>query len=473
MSNKRGLRTLCGSRPWPAVVLLALGSGLHAQQAPSGGPANLGPGEVSAPTGPVDTERFHVTYVRLGSNRSEGFLYEPKAPAGNARIAIIYSAPQVPAIADIGFNPPVAELASRGYRVLYVRHIYLAGETPMPLDEAAETSRGISYLRTLPGVERVVLAGWGLSAMSTTLYASVASNGPTACQNPQVIIPCKAAEASGLAKPDGLILLDPGFAAGDKPFAVDPAYDGSTRSRIDLDEFAAANGYDAATGTARYSPEFRKRYFAAQSARNNKVVDDAMARLKLIDEGKGTSAGDEPMSVPGTTSAGSAAGLFKTDLSLLSHTKQPHTLLKADGSQPMVILRSTRRANSGINAVGRTGQCCSYTLRRFVANDAIRTTKDFSMTEDDVTGVEWKSSNMSTPGAAEGVALPTMVVAMTCFMFVVPSEVIYDHLAARDKTLVGVEGSGHLFTPCSPEFGDTKKRLFDYVDNWLAKPGRF
>ena len=57
--------------------------------------------------------------------------------------------------------------------------------------------------------------------------------------------------------------------------------------------------------------------------------------------------------------------------------------------------------------------------------------------------------------------------------FVVPSEIIYDHLAAKDKTFAAVEGSGHLFNPCKPQYGDTSKRLFDYVGQWLAKPGRF
>jgi hypothetical protein len=453
------------------LVLLACASGLHAQQTAAGSNTNMGPGEVPAPTGLVDTDRFRVSYVRLGTNRSEGLLFEPKAPGFNARIAVIYSSPQIPSVADIGFNPPAIELASRGYRVLYVRHIYSAGDLTNPLDGFEETSRGITYLRSLPGVERVALVGWGLSALSTTLFAEVAANGPTACQKPGVLDPCNTADASGLAKPDGLILLDPGLGAGDKPFSVDPAYDGSVRSRPDLDEFAATNGYEA--GTAKYSAEFRKRYYAAQSARNNKVIDDALARLKLIDEGRGTHAGDEPMAVPGTTSTGSSAGLHHPDLSLLSHTKQPHTLLKADGSQPVVILHSIRPATSGIKTVGRAGQCCGYTLRRFVANDAIRTTKDFAVTEDDVVGIDWTSSNMGTPGDAEGITMPTLVMTMTCFQFVVPGEIIYDHLAARDKTLAAVEGAGHLFAPCKPEYGDTQKRLFDYVGNWLAKPGRF
>jgi hypothetical protein len=108
-----------------------------------------------------------------------------------------------------------------------------------------------------------------------------------------------------------------------------------------------------------------------------------------------------------------------------------------------------------------------------MANDAIRTTKDYAVTEDDVTGVDWKSSNMSAPGVAGGITVPTLVMTMTCFMFVVPSEIIYDHLPARDKTFVGVDGAGHLFTPCKPEYGDTRKRVFDYVDGWLSRPGRF
>ena len=69
--------------------------------------------------------------------------------------------------------------------------------------------------------------------------------------------------------------------------------------------------------------------------------------------------------------------------------------------------------------------------------------------------------------------MPALVVTNTCFQFVVPSEIVYDHISAKDKTYAGVEGSEHFFTPCKPEFGDTKKRLFDYVDGWLAKAGRF
>jgi len=56
---------------------------------------------------------------------------------------------------------------------------------------------------------------------------------------------------------------------------------------------------------------------------------------------------------------------------------------------------------------------------------------------------------------------------------VVPDEIVFDHLGSKDKTLAFVEGAVHTFTPCRPEYGDTVKRAFDYVDAWLGKPGRF
>jgi hypothetical protein len=244
--------------------------------------------------------------------------------------------------------------------------------------------------------------------------------------------------------------------------------------------YAAANGYDASTGTAKYSAQFRKRYFAAQQVLNDRIIDDAIARLKTLEQTRGPSA-DEPMFVPGSVNATEFASLHRPDLSLLSHTRQPHTLLKADGSRPQVILRSIRPSTGPVGAeainaaVSKTTRPNSarYTLREYLANDAVRTTRDFALTEDDVVGIDWKTSNGGTPAQAEGITVPTLVMTNTCFQFVVPTEIIYDHLAAKDKTYAGVEGSEHFFTPCGPQYGDTQRRLFDFVADWLGKPGRF
>jgi hypothetical protein len=102
------------------------------------------------------------------------------------------------------------------------------------------------------------------------------------------------------------------------------------------------------------------------------------------------------------------------DLSILSHTKRPHTLPKADGSKPEVILRSIRSSNGPVGvealntAMSRIDRPARnvYTLREFLANDAIRTTKNFTLTEDDFVGADWKSSNTAMPAQAEGDSVP-------------------------------------------------------------------
>lgn len=431
------------------------------------------PGANRVPVGPVDNDRYRSTLVKLGEGVREGLFYEPKAATNG--IAVLYSD------RNFGFDPPAAELASRGYRVLYVSYPPLApGGVSLPYDGFRETSAGIAWLRRQPGVNKVVIEGWGAGASSMTLYADLAAHGPAACQGSRVIYPCSADQASGLERPDGLILLDPGLGAGTKVSNIDPSFIGTRRSLVALDRFAATNGYDAQTGHATYTPAFRRRFFAAQSARNRAVLAKAVARLRDLEKTGGKQA-NEPFFVPGAANLPGIASLHYADLSLLSRTKAPHILLAADGTQQQTILHSIRPATGPVGeaaiaaAIDKIGRPASagYSLRDYLANDALRTTGDFALTQDDVRGVDWASSNLSTPAQAAGVAIPTLIMTNTCFQFVVPSEITFDHLAARDKTLAGVEGSEHEFTPCKPQYGDTKGRLFSFVAQWLGKSGRF
>jgi hypothetical protein len=79
----------------------------------------------------------------------------------------------------------------------------------------------------------------------------------------------------------------------------------------------------------------------------------------------------------------------------------------------------------------------------------------------------------STPSNAERISVPALVMVMTCHYFVVTGEIVYDHLASKDKTYAAVEGATHMFTPCRPKYGNTVKTTFDFVNAWLSKPGRF
>ncbi|MBC2666103.1 hypothetical protein H7F51_11300 [Novosphingobium flavum] len=465
----------------PATTLTGLASIAAAMAMPAaasgqqGAPSPIAPPQTVA-GGPVATDAFRVSFVRLGSQSSNALLYEPVGRAADPRVLLVYTYPRARYDAS-----PAEGLAARGYRVLMVRN-YLGsrrGEVESPLDGIAGTSLAIKFGRTLPGVEKVVVMGWGTGARMAAFYAGAAERGPAVCQRPELLYKCDAQTVTGLAKTDGVILFDPGLGAPTKAYNVDPAYSdgpaGARRDRAALDMYAPANGYDPKTGLAAYSPAFRQRYFAAQGARNNALIDRALARLAALNAGKGNLADDEPFTVAGAFNVRSPASLHRNDLSLLSRTKKPYLLLKADGTSSTQMIRSIRPA-TGLQDVKVVGACCengNYGVRRFLANDAVRTAPDYALTEDDVKGVDWATSATSTPTAAEGIVVPTLIMTTTCFQFVVPSEIVLDHIPAKDKTLVAVEGSEHFFRACKPEYGDTKKRNFDFVASWLAQPGRF
>ncbi len=424
-------------------------------------------GNVSSLMGPVKSDHFHTTFVRLGSNNMNGLLYEPEDSIPHARTAVVYASPR--ALFDFS---PAAEMANRGYRVMLVKH-YLAarrGVIASPADGVTEISRAITYLRTQTGVQSVVVMGYSDGGRLALFYANVAEHGAAACQGAEVLYPCDSAQVSGLAKPDGVVLLDADAGAVRQLSSIDPAYEGNKRRKADLDMYAAANGYDAKANASQHSPAFATRYLAAQSGRYNHIIDDALSRLNLLQQNKATFTDDEPLIIPGAADG----KLYYTDVALLSHTKKPHTLLKADGSEAEVVVQSVRPAFAyRISKVGSLETTLLTTVRSFLANDAIRTTKDYALTEDDILGVDWKSSNSSAPRNAEGTKVPTLVLTANCSWLVVPSEIVYGHLAASDKTYAAVDGALHDFTACEPAYGDTKKRAFDFVDTWLSKSGRF
>lgn len=201
------------------------------------------------------------------------------------------------------------------------------------------------------------------------------------------------------------------------------------------------------------------------------MIDAAVARLKKIEQGQGGFKDDEPFPVAGIGVDSSGARPYQSDVRLLSHTRNPHKLIKVDGSAATEVLRSARPP-LGMNPADRTtmrSMAQNSTVRRYLATSAIRTTQGFRITEDSIEGVDWKSSATSVPSNIEGVTVPTLIAAMGCHYFVVPSELFFERSGAKDKQYIAVEGATHMFTPCKPEYGDTRKRLFDYVDGWIAE----
>ncbi len=413
-------------------------------------------------------EGLRASYIAFGTRDGEGLLYEPAGGPTKPRIALVFAHPSNNNFNDSGAR----ELARRGYRILALNRP--GGDER--LDAIAPLiGKGVAWLRTQPGVKKVVLVGHSGGGPLMAFYQNVAENGITACSGPEKIIPCRTELLKDLPRADGVALLDPTLGAYHQMTSIDPAVrDGGRDAKLDM--FDALNGYDLATGKAEYSAAFQARFLTAQAARGANLVRAASARLTEIAAGRGDFSDDEPFAVRGIGVHAFGARLYQPDTRLLARTARPHLLLRADGADAVGIIPSVREpSGSNVREALTTlrSMGTSTTVRTFLAQAAIRTGPNYAVTADSITGVEWASAFTSAPANARGITVPALVLTMSCHYLLVSGELTFDALASRDKSYAAVEGATHLFTPCRSGYGDTVKRSFNFVDGWLSKPGRF
>src|SRR5262249_57962329 len=108
------------------------------------------------------------------------------------------------------------------------------------------------------------------------------------------------------------------------------------------DPFNAKNGFNP-SGSSNYSHEFRERFFKAQAARMNRLVDRALGKLHSIEAGKYYYNDDDAFVIHQSE----GARLAGMDLTLHARTLQPHKLLKNDGTAVTAIIKRCRGPNSG------------------------------------------------------------------------------------------------------------------------------
>ncbi len=409
-----------------------------------------------------------TTFVQL-SPLANAVLVEPVTPNSKSRIAVLVTHPEH----ANNFNYFVGqELPKYGYRALLLNYY---GKEESYYEFLQPIAAAIKALRAIPGVEKVVLAGHSSGGTELSAYQDVAENGAAACQGAERIYKCQANGLNDLPKADGLLLIDANTGAPDKTIALNPAIDEHRPRQVDaaLDLYDPRNGYDAATRSATYSAEFLDKFFAAQGAKANRVIDAALDRLGRIEKGEGEYRDDEPFVVAGAGVNMSGARAEMTDIRLMSRTHAAHPLLMADGSVKTQVISRTMapQGQPYRNMLSQTAM--DTTVRHYLSFQALRVMPDYRMTEDNLVGVLWRSTANSMQGNLEGIKVPTLVLAATCSSELVLLEIGYDRAAAEDKEFVGVEGADHFFRPCKPEYGDTYKRAFDAMDGWLSKPGRF
>ena len=219
-----------------------------------------------------------------------------------------------------------------------------------------------------------------------------------------------------------------------------------------------------------------ERCSSRDNQRNNLLIDQA------LNEGEGHREWYR-QSVPGRYAvrcAGSVgARLFQPDTRLLRCTKDNYLLLSnanPAGEGPKQIcsvrLSSGRAADAlSFNSVTNTS------IRAWLGAHSVLTTDEYNQTPDDITGIVYESSNTSTPTNVEGITKPLLIVVMGAHYFTRRDELFLPTQRERTTRPWWRLRRDAWFTPGAncpgAPFGDTVKRLFDFVDVWLTEPGRF
>ena len=405
-------------------------------------------------------------YVQF-SGAAKGALYWPDAAK--------YPSPHVGVIAmhrNSNFLSHIStkELPARGFVVLGMNPRCDNNEAACAPWEnnALDVKQGVNYLRSQPGITKVVLLGHSGGGPTMTFYQAVAEKGVAFCQQPGKLIRCSSALA-GLPRADGVILMDahPGNGINavrslSANVTNDPAVLNQNRepsTNPQLDPFDAGNGY-LPGGLARYSDAFKDRYFKAQSDRMNYLISKALARL---DEIEASGSGDAPFIVP----LGDNARLSQIDLSIHHSTLLPRKLVKNDGTvEDRFPVESVRVASLAPGDEKGFGSTMFLTVKSFLSVRAVRSS-------DSMDGIDWCSSNNSTPCNLQQLTIPLLVTTMGGHYFIRDAEQYFDMAASPDKDFYVIEGATHGGTECTAcettprQYSNATKNLFDLMQHWM------
>ena len=405
-------------------------------------------------------------YIQFQPSATKGALYRPDAgPTSHVAFLAIHRTSNF--MNMIGNR----ELASRGFIVLGMNPRSDNNEAIVNFENVAlDIRQGVEFLKKQPGVRKVVLIGFSGGGPATSFYQAVAEKGVAYCQGVGKLTQCPDT-LKDLPKADGLFLLDahPGNTINALRSLNPAVLDENDPSKIDpaLDPFRPENGFNP-NGHSTYAPEFLDRYFKAQAARMNRLIDKAHAMRSDVAAGRGNTVDDAPFIV-----FRNRARLMDISMSVHPGTVRPQKLIRDDGSVAVEQVRSVRVAQVQNARQDRTLEngTMFLTLRSFLSANAIRS-------KDSMIDIDWCSSNNSTPCAVQQINVPLLIAAMGAHYFIADNEIHYDLAASKDKDYIIIEGAVHGQTGCEPcskvtgkSYGNATKNLYDYVAAW-ARAGR-
>jgi hypothetical protein len=406
-------------------------------------------------------------FVQFSPSATKGALYRPDpALFPNAHVGVIAMHRNSNYMSHISTK----ELSARGFIVLGMNPRCDNNEAACAPWEnnALDVKSGVNYLRNTVGVTKVVLLGHSGGGPTMTFYQAVAEKGVAFCQQPNKLMKCDNTLAN-LPKVDGIITMDahpgnginavrsllPGVLEDRLVVNLITAPDDTTNPA--LDPFSPANGWKPGTAT-RYSESFKSRYFKAQSARMNffiKVAQDRLAQLDPADDG--------PFIAPFADNA----RLSQIDLSIHHSTLLPRKLLKNDGTiESRFPVESVRPVSLSPGDKQGFGTTMFLTLKSFLSVRAVKST-------DSMDGIDFCSSNNSTPCNLQNVTVPLLVTAMGGHYFIRDAEQYFDMAASPDKDYYVIEGATHGGTECTAcettpgQYKNATKNLFDLMRDWM------
>jgi pimeloyl-ACP methyl ester carboxylesterase len=350
---------------------------------------------------------------------------------------------------------PAAERGFAGYGM----KSRWAGEHGVHEELLLDIAAAVRYLKKSRGFERVIFTGQSGGGSLFAFYQSQAETAPpnrykeTPAGDPPDLNKHDMMPADGIVilnanEGEGLHLthhLDPSILDESDPFSVDPA----------LDMYNPANGFRLPPASSQYSPEFTKRFRAAQWARAERLTERARGYIRQRNFYRAL------LKHPG----------FETlpiDQRLDIERRAEHL--------PIMVLYRTEAD------LDYTDQTTRPTDREYGSNRARRP---------DVFNLEPEArtrtirpdiflSTMSGPASRarlheniRKVTVPTLVLVGTADRgtYVWEQEKTFEQAGATDKTIVKIEGADHGWNPSGPKAGDGKQRerMLDALFSWVDK----
>jgi hypothetical protein len=407
-------------------------------------------------------------YIPLGGG-VKGALYKPDSgPEPHVGILIMHR--------DLNYLSTAActQLSARGFMVLCSNNAAENNNTLLRWEDTPlDIRRGINFLRSQPGITKVLLWGHSAGGPLMSFYQAVAENGPSHCQGPHRLVQCSD-ELANLPRADGIILADahPGSLLRN----LNPAVfneERPDRVRRRLDPFDPENGFNP-NGPSTYSKEFQESYFKGQAERMNKLIDTALNKLSLIEAGEAPYPDDDYFPIPRAGVAlggtGAPANILRLDPTIHCCTFSPRKFLKNDGSVVTQIIQSVRVAQTDVDEGNPTFDdgTLSLTVKSFLSTEAMRATHSL-----DYDQIEWCSSGNSTLCNIEKVSVPTLIAVMGAHYFIRDGEAFFEKSKSPDKDYIGIEGASHGFSPCTDceqfpgQYSNARTNFFNYVRDWI------